>query len=187
VADEAGQYEGDLKTVRYTSPRGYLSSVQASKLHQAENSVLLSDQSIEQPGMVVTLYADSQTERDRLVTQFGGVAATATYGIFALATSCDINCQSTPLPPLTVAGGAGSETSSRTTEIHTITVAGGPVTRFLPSGVAEVVASIVDGLRFLWQNPGLIPPLLAVWALLAWPAWVLARRRALLAITRGGR
>jgi hypothetical protein len=54
-------------------------------------------------------------------------------------------------------------------------------------GFQNIVASIVDGIRFLWQHPGLIPPLLAVWGLLAWPWYVLSRRRALTAVMGGRR
>jgi hypothetical protein len=186
LKDKASEPYGRFVTV--ASPGGYIAQVGASKLRQLENTTLLSDSSIEQPGLVVTVYADSVDERDRLVATFGGVAATATYGVFPLA-DCSPYCDNVPSSP-----GSQLADSPPVTTINNITNNGGgggggsapPAGGTAPlAEVQKIMATIVDGMRFIWQHPELIPPLLAVWALLAWPWFVMARRRAL-NITTGG-
>jgi hypothetical protein len=185
---EAGHYEGDLQVVQEQSPGGYIAQVEASKLRQLQNTVLLNDPSIEQPGMIVTLYQDSPTERDRVIATFGGVAATATYGIFPLGMACNTSECAPPPPPVT---GPPALRSTLAGGPHDGGGGGGamplrPRNTGVLGTLLDIVNTVVDGLQFLWEHPGLIPPLLAVWALLLWPVYVMARRRPLLQVVEGG-
>jgi hypothetical protein len=209
-----------LTVVQRVSPKGYRAELKASEVRQLQNSVLLSDTSIEQPGLVVTVYADSASERDRFIATFGGVAATATYGIYPLGfgdsgpppscTTSDttVTAAQAPLPaaPVQLAatgiGAADIPTTQATSDCGSSSTTSGsganggggqgggtpqpeaiPVfpPGFPPGGA--VVAQVMTGIEFLWEHPGLIPPLLAIWALLMWPWYVMARRRALVSST----
>ena len=169
------------------SPRGYLAQVQTSQLRYNANLVLIGDKSIEQPGMVVTMYGDTAARHSRLVTTFGGVAAAATYGIFNLADEGFDNNDNLPpsilgpapeigglpLPPLDNNGGGGGGGGSDN--------GGGGII----GAATRVGQAVVDGIRFLAEHPGAIPPLVAVWALLASPGYLASRRRTLLGATGG--
>jgi hypothetical protein len=168
--------DADLLVVQRASPRGYLAEVSASRIRQLQNAVLLSDPSIEQPALVVTVYGDSQSQRDRLVVTFSGVAVRGTYGIFALSRRCP-ECGSIgelpSVPPTPSTLGAAFTPPS-------------PPPAEPPAQTPRVVAigQRSRGLRFLLHGPGAIASLLAVWALLLWPGVALARRRALDAAIR---
>lgn len=178
-ADAKTAPAGALGVVVQTSPRGYVAQVQASPLNQNQNLIFTGDKSIEQIGLVVTQLQDSPSQHERFVLSFGGVAARSTYGIFSLG---DVP-EETPSPdgsetPAPVAGGGAGGVGD---------IGGGgptpPPTPAPPKGktppALAPLAAVVDGLLFLWQHPGLIPPLLGVWALLGLPAYVISRRHAL--------
>ena len=175
--------------VRQATPRGYLAQVQKSPLNQIQDSILTSAQDVEEPALVITEIVDTTQERNRLVATFGGVATTATYGIFPL--NQDFSGPDSggagglvgggpdtgvvaPAPGGTEPGNApAAPPSQRNVAAHP------------PTGIGAVAQAIVDGFRFLAQHPGLIPALVAVWLLFAAPGYLLARRRTLLAATGG--
>lgn len=189
--DVRDRAESDLWVVEQATPRGYLAQVQVSELRQLQNAVLLSDPSVEQPGMVVTVFADSAANRDRFVATFGGVAVRASYGIYSLdgGGGPTVDCTATgDCGGKGVAPTAGPPQSSSidTPQVTSSDVGGARHVRNTPhrSLLGQIMAlpgELVDGFRFLWQHPGLIPPLLAVWAALVMP-WYLASRRRTLAI-----
>jgi hypothetical protein len=174
--------------VQRQSPRGYLSQVALSELDQTQNAILTNDTDIEQPGMVVTYYLDNSNSRNHLVASFAGVAAAARYGIFNLDDSGGDGGGSldSGAPPGTgvVSGGdvnpPGDGGITPTTPLPPVQ----PV-KSHPQGIGAVAQAIVDGFRLLFQHPGLIPPVLAVWMLFVGPGYLLSRRRALLNATEG--
>jgi hypothetical protein len=174
--------------VQRRSPRGYLSEVALSDIDQVQNAILINDNSIEKPAMVVTSYLDNNYSRNRLVTSFAGVAATARYGIFPLDGGGGGGTDGGPTWPAPDSGPLGSP-------LGTIAPDGGvpPMASSGPSGPSalgglnplKVAQAIVDGFRFLMQHPALIPPVLAVWLLFVGPGYLLSRRRALVNATEG--
>jgi len=192
--DTANEPGGYLSTVVTASPGGYLGQVQASPVRQLQNGVLLSDQSIEEPGMVVTVYADSTTERDRFIATFGGVAARSAYGVYALSSSGPQPTDS-PTPCTTsdcTAGGPPTSPTGTTGDSTTPNNPNNPTNspkspagkaRSLLSTIGGLPEAVVNGIKLLLEHPALIPPLLAVWAMLAAPWFLLSRRRALGRVT----
>jgi hypothetical protein len=174
--------EPELTFAQVASPGGYVAQIGAPLSVQLQNTVLFSDPSVEQPGLVVTLYGDSASERDRFVSTFGGVAASAKYGIYALPATIIDQAPPPDAGAVVVVPGASSQTTIDRTTTKVVQRPSGNGSSILSGGIAQIVATIVDGFRVLWQHPDLIPPVLAVWALLAWPCFVLLRRRALLGI-----
>jgi hypothetical protein len=170
------------------SPKGYEGQVEKSELDRIQDSILLSDASVEQPGLVVTLIEDTPQERDRFVAQFGGVAATATYGIFSLGDTGGFvpSTIDTVPPPVTgVLPDAGPPPSNL--ENPTAPGVSGPdrSKTGAGNGIGRVAQAIADGFRYLFQNPRYIPAIMAVWLLFAAPGYLLARRRSLLVATGG--
>jgi hypothetical protein len=135
--------------------------------------------------MVVTVVMDTGQRHERLVTSFAGVAVSATYGIFPLPQFDAIpppDFGGVALPPL-------PDTGTATVAPEPVAPAGAlnaapAAASSGPAGVIQrALQAVVDGLQVLWEHPGLIPPLLAVWALLGAPVYVLQRRRQLAAVT----
>jgi hypothetical protein len=182
---------GVAGAVQRQSPRGYLSQVALSDLDQIQNTILTNDTSIEQPGLVVTYYLDNAYSRNHLVASFAGVAAAARYGIFQLnnmdtavsdgptSTLPDSGVVSPVGPGVATAGGAGSEPGSATPG------GGGGGNNHRDLNPLAIARAVVDGFRFLFQHPQLIPSVLAVWLLFVGPGYLLTRRRALLSATEG--
>lgn len=180
---------GSGGVVQRRSPRGYLSEVALSDLDQTQNAILINDPSIEKPAMVVTLYLDNNYSRNRLVTSFAGVAATARYGIFPLDSGGGDSLGSGSTDSVPDSGvltnpvdGSGSNENGTPPVAETATPNQPGPGGFNPLKIAQ---AIVDGFRFLLQHPELIPPVLAVWLLLVSPGYLLARRRALVSATEG--
>jgi hypothetical protein len=177
---------GAAALVQRQSPRGYFSEVAISDLDQAQNTILMNDTSIEQPALVVTVYLDSSQMRNRAVACFAAVAATARYGIFPLENGDTGG-------PGDVGGGGGLDAGTFATPPSTDEGGGSPprvpVVDTAPpaplgtAGWSAVPAAVIDGVRFLWAHPRLIPPLLATWLLFLGPAYLLSRRRTLLRAT----
>ncbi len=178
---------GAAAVVQRRSPGGYLAAVALSDLDQVQNSILVNDSSIEQPGMVVTAYLDNSNARNHLVTSFAGVAVATRYGIFPLDDSAGPG-DGDQAPETGVVGQAldtlGPAEGGPPPLVAATGPPGGdgrgPLGGLNPAALARAVA---DGFRWLWQHPAVIPALLAVWLLFAGPAYVLARRRALLLLT----
>jgi len=180
---------GSYGLVQERTPGGYLAQVQKSQLDQIQDSILTSDQNVEQPGLVVTMVLDTTQERNRLMASFGGVATNATYGIYSLnqdfgsgggdgslggpdGSNGPLGLLSTPPGPTSLNSPAPLGKTKT-----------GPGSN--PNGIGAVAQAVVDGFRFLFQHPSLIPALMAVWLLFAAPGYLLARRRTLL-LTTGG-
>ncbi len=182
---------GMAGAVQRQSPGGYLSEVALSDLDQIQNGILTNDTSIEQPGLVVTYYLDNAYSRNHLVASFAGVAASARYGIFLL----DNPSSGTPSelgsgPDAGALGALPGTSGSGSSPLPVVATGGGGGSSQSPGGGGfsplRVAQAIVDGFRFLFQHPELIPPVLAVWLLFVGPGYLLSRRRALLVATEGG-
>lgn len=184
---------GAAGVVQDATPGGYQARVQASEVYRAQNEILLNDSSIEEPAMTVTLIDDTSQRHNRYVADFAAVAASATYGIFALPADGigggDLGSTDAGAPQAGSLGNAGGGSP----ELPGVIPPAAPVAAHGGGGggggpiaaLQRLAQAIVDGMNVLLQHPGLIPPLLAVWALLGSPAYLLSRRRALVMATRG--
>lgn len=173
MASVKGQENADLLVVQQASPGGYVAGVSAARARQLQNTVLLTDPSIEHPALVITGYLDSQSQRDRVIASFGAVALRATYGIYLLANDCGAACAFSP-------GNAAAIPNPPTFNAPSLLAtpsASQPLAAVEEPPAGPVVRVISRGLKLLVHNPGAIPPLLAAWALLAWPVIVMMRRR----------
>ncbi len=177
---------GDAAVVQRHSPGGYLSEVAISDDDQAQNAILMNDGSIEQPGLVVTVYLDSSQHRNRVVASFAAVAATARYGIFHLDNGSGDTGGDGDTGAAGVATGAfplPSGAPEMGVPPLVPPVAPRPAPPAATPGWSAIPAAVIDGLRMLLQHPQMIAPLLATWLLFLGPAYLLSRRRALLGAT----
>lgn len=181
----------DDDVVLRVSPKGYIAQIAASKVRQNSDALMVNERMIEEPALLVTYINDSSSEHSRFEARFGGVALASAYGIYsqgdfsgggdtgsvdnslplALPSSAPVgNLDNGPqgggTPPQPPLGNSGGNNGG-----------GGPIN--------QAIQAIVDGINVLRQHPELIPPLLAVWALLGLPGYLASRRYALVAATSG--
>lgn len=153
------------------SPGGYEAGIIKSEKQTASDNALVGDKSREVPALEVIVYNDNpRIGRARQVIQLAGVRADSHYGIqvFAEGAPCEPNCG----PEIIQVPGPTVEVPGPTVEVP---VAGPATTRTItkPGGVRYLIPG---GYRLLLANPKAAGAMLTVWAFLAAPFIIAARR-----------
>jgi hypothetical protein len=136
------------------------------------------DDVVVKPALEVTVYAD-ETTPSRLIASFAAISGRQIYQIFSLDEDFPAGPPVTPpvaLPP--TIGGPGDDLVPAVRLTDTTS----PRTPHAPSATGGLLGQVVNGLRFALRSWHDLLPVAAVWALLAIPVYLSARRRLLLSL-----